>query len=249
MNVVGQEIVRVYPDSKSERKEALLLKEHSLLIKVNGTAWSSLVCSDTNLMELVAGHLLSCGLIETKDDIARIDFCEFRRKADVFLAKEISWTQKEKSEASCCPKNENFLEAADSLPLKKIKAQPCEPQWVFNLAKAFSNESAIHKRTAGTHSCILAKKGEVLFVAEDIGRHTALDKALGWMLLNGVPAGQAMLYTSGRVPVDMVEKVVRARVGVLISKSVPTAQSVALAKDFGLKLFFRAWPDSFDAAV
>ena len=227
MNVVGQEIVRVYPDSKSERKEALLLKEHSLLIKVNGTAWTSLVCSDTNLMELVAGHLLSCGLVETKDDIARIDL------------------NSDKSEAAVCLSRS--LDAP--VPLKKIEAAACEPEWIFNLAKAFSNDSALHKRTAGTHSCILAKKGQPLFAAEDIGRHTALDKALGWMLLNGVPAGQAMLYTSGRVPVDMVEKVVRARVGVLISKSVPTAQSVALAKDFGLKLFFRAWPDSFDAAV
>ena len=245
MNVAEQKIVRVYPDSKSEEKEILLLKEHTFLIKVNGAAWASLVCTDTNLMELVAGHLLSSGLIEKKEDIARIDFCETKRKADVFLNREISWTQKEKSEASCCPKNERFLEAA-TVPLNKIAAAPCEPEWIFKLANAFSNESAIHKWTAGTHSCILAKKGQPLFVAEDIGRHTALDKALGWMLLNDVPRDEAMLYTSGRVPVDMAEKVIRAGVGVLLSKSVPTAESVALCNEWGLRLYFRAWPDSYD---
>ena len=85
MNVAEQKIVRVYPDAKSEQKEILLLKEHTLLIKVNGAAWTSLVCADTNLMELVAGHLLSSGLIEKKADIARIDFCETKRKAAVFL--------------------------------------------------------------------------------------------------------------------------------------------------------------------
>lgn len=222
MNVTEQKIVRAFPGGKSEEKEILLLKEHTLLIKVNGEEWTSLVCTDTNLVELVAGHLLSFGLIEEKDDIARIDLSEDKSMAEV----------------SC--------RAKDALPLKKLAPPPCEPQWIFKLAKAFTNESAIHKRTAGTHSCILAKKGEPLFVAEDIGRHTALDKALGWMLLNDVPRDEAMLYTSGRVPVDMVEKVVRAGVGVLVSKSVPTAESVALAKEQGLRLFFRAWPDSYD---
>lgn len=224
MNVVEQKIVRVYPDSKSERKEIPLLKEHSLLIKVNGAAWTSLVCTDTNLMELVAGHLLSGGLIEKKDDIARIDLSDGKSEAYVSLSRALD----------------------APVPLKKIAAAPCEPEWIFKLAKAFSNESVIHKRTAGTHSCILAKKGEALFVGEDIGRHTALDKALGWMLLNDVPRGEVMLYTSGRVPVDMAEKIIRAGVGVLVSKSVPTAESVALCKEWGLRLYFRAWPDSYD---
>ena len=222
MNVTEQKIIRAFPDGKSEEKEILLLKEHALLIKVNGEAWTSLVCTDTNLMELVAGHLLSCGLIEEKDDIERIDLSEDKSIAEV----------------SC--------RAKDAHPLKKLSSPPCEPEWIFNLANAFSNESSIHKRTAGTHSCILAKKGEPLFVAEDIGRHTALDKALGWMLLNDVPREDVMLYTSGRVPVDMAQKVVRAGVGVLVSKSVPTAESVALAKEHGLRLYFRAWPDSYD---
>lgn len=226
MNVAEQKIVRVYPDSKSEEKEILLLKEHTLLIKVNGAAWASLVCTDTNLMELVAGHLLSSGLIEKKTDISRIDLSDGKSEAAVSLSRA--------------------FDAAASVPLKKIDAAPCKPEWIFNLAKAFSKESVIHKRTAGTHSCILAKKGEPLFVAEDIGRHTALDKALGWMLLNDVPRDEAMLYTSGRVPVDMAEKVIRAGVGVLLSKSVPTAQSVALCKERGLRLYFRAWPDSYD---
>ena len=52
-----------------------------------------------------------------------------------------------------------------------------------------------------------------------------------------------MLFTSGRVPVDMVQKVISAGIPVLVSKSVPTAESVELAREYGLNLVCRAWPD------
>ena len=66
------------------------------------------------------------------------------------------------------------------------------------------------------------------------------------MLLNDIPAQKVILFTSGRVPVDMVEKVIQAGVGILISKSVPTAQSATLASEHKLILICRAWPDSYE---
>lgn len=249
MNVASCKINRVFPDGRSEEQEMLLLKEHRLLINVNGKNFCSLVCTEENLLELVAGHLLSSGLIESKSEIDDIRFCETKSRANVLLSSELDFVPLVKKEESCCSGNEIFFRNADLSSLKKLPSVDVKNEWIFNLAKTFSEDSAIHKHTSGTHSCILARKEKVLFSCEDIGRHTALDKALGFMLLNEIPAEEVLLFTSGRVPVDMVEKVIRAKVGILVSKSVPTEQSVRLAEQYGLKLFFRAWQDSFETAL
>ena len=94
----------------------------------------------------------------------------------------------------------------------------------------------LYTATHGTHSCLIQHRGEILRRAEDIGRHNALDKVLGWALEQGIPLGECIVYTSGRIPVDMVLKVIRAGVPVFASKAMPTAESVALAKEFGLTL-------------
>ena len=83
------------------------------------------------------------------------------------------------------------------------------------------------------------KTGAFLRLAEDIGRHNALDKAVGSALTEGVPLAEFVLFTSGRVPVDMVRKAIRAGVPALVSKSMPTVQSLELAEEYGLKLFIR----------
>ena len=78
-----------------------------------------------------------------------------------------------------------------------------------------------------------------LYRCEDLGRHNALDKAVGCALTEGVPLAECVLFTSGRVPVDMVRKAIRAGVPALVSKSMPTVQSLELAEEYGLKLFIR----------
>ena len=78
--------------------------------------------------------------------------------------------------------------------------------------------------------------GTFLRLAEDIGRHNALDKAVGSVMLAGVPLHECVLYTSGRVPVDMVRKAIRAGVPALVSKTMPTVQSLELAQEYGLQL-------------
>ena len=89
------------------------------------------------------------------------------------------------------------------------------------------------------HSCFLLRAGRILYQCEDLGRHNALDKAVGCALADGVPLGECVLYTSGRVPVDMVRKAIRAGVPALVSKTMPTVQSVELAEEYGLRLFIQ----------
>ena len=83
------------------------------------------------------------------------------------------------------------------------------------------------------------RAGRILYQCEDLGRHNALDKAVGCALADGVPLGECVLYTSGRVPVDMVRKAIRAGVPALVSKTMPTVQSVELAEEYGLRLFIQ----------
>ena len=130
--------------------------------------------------------------------------------------------------------------------MKKLPKHNWKPEWIFTLSEEFKNIKGIHDLTGGSHICILAREGKTLHVSEDIGRHNAVDKAVGYALNNDIPLHECMLFTSGRVPVDMAEKVIAAGVPVLVSKSVPTAEAVELAKEYGLTLICRAWPDKFE---
>ena len=102
----------------------------------------------------------------------------------------------------------------------------------------------LHAATWATHSCFLARNGEILFSCEDIGRHNAMDKAIGYALRNGIPLSECMVYSSGRIPTDMAKKAIRAAIPVLISKAAPTRQAIALAHTYGLTLICAARRDS-----
>ncbi len=86
----------------------------------------------------------------------------------------------------------------------------------------------------------------MLYRTEDIGRHNAMDKAIGYAVRERLDRAGCMLFTTGRVPVDMVRKSVAAGIPVLVSKSVPTGEAVEMAREYGLRLICRAWPDSFE---
>ena len=72
-----------------------------------------------------------------------------------------------------------------------------------------------------------------------------MDKAIGYALLHDIPLGECYLYTSGRVPTDMMRKIVYAGVPLLISKENPTTDAAELASQHGITLIGKARPDSF----
>ena len=232
----------LYPDGRREAGESEVISEHNLTVWVNGKQIYRLVCTGQNLKELVTGRLKTDGLIEGPGDIYRMYFCKYENEVSVFLNNDVKWDDVIAPDPTCCMGNRVYA-LAGRHELKKLTPCDWQGEWVFDLVREFKKGTRLHDITGGVHICILAKEGRILYVGEDIGRHNAVDKAVGYALLHEIPLKECMIFTSGRVPVDMVEKVISAGIPVLVSKSVPTKESVQMAREYGLTLICRAWPD------
>lgn len=257
-NSVTQATV-VHPDGSAEARESDIVLEHNMNIYINGQLALRLVCTPNDLAELVVGRLISGGYIHSLDEVETLSICEYGRDARVFLKSAGSGCASPDGqsnslviaaaaeEPTCCTDNRVIMTPRpDGAPVLPLPKADYRPDWIFELAAAFKRDSKIHSRTAGTHSCYLASRGEILYSAEDIGRHNALDKAVGAAALRGIPMKDCMLFTTGRVPADMARKVITAGVPVLVSKSVPTNAAIELAREYDLTLICRAWPDSYE---
>ena len=228
-----------YPDD--------LVAEHTMEIYLNDTPAYEVVCSPTDLPELVLGRLLSDGVIQSTADVELLYLCENGLRAKVYLPNwEPAANQPAVEQVStCCTGNRTIADLfRNQTPPRHLRPIAYEQRWIFRLAEAMKEDMPLYAATHGTHSCLLMHKGEILRRAEDIGRHNALDKVLGWALMQGIPLEECIVYTSGRIPVDMVMKVIRAGVPVLASKAMPTRESVLLAEEFGLSLIGAARKDS-----
>lgn len=198
-----------------------ILQEHHLCAAVTDGPTLEFLCLPQHLPELIAGHLMTEGLISGPEQVESITIAESGRSATVSL----------------CPSARRH----DLAPLPPVNWQP---EWVFALADRFADGMPLHRQTFATHSCFLARRDQLLFQCEDLGRHNALDKAVGYALLHQIPMAECILYSSGRMPVDMVRKAICAGIPVLASKGAPTAQAVALARQYSLTLLCAARRDS-----
>lgn len=233
------------PDGSRETGAVQIITEHTMQIFVNETLVMRLVCTPDALKELVVGRLITEGYICSVQDIEQIYICESGHTARVYLKEAPVLSKQVCEEPTCCTANQVLLQNARKA-LQPLEKAVWEEGWVFSLIQAFCQDSKLHKSTFGTHSCYLAVRGRVLFTAEDIGRHNAMDKAIGYAALEGITPKEMMLFTTGRIPTDMVSKAIAAGAPVLVSKAVPTLQAIELAKEYHLTLICRAWPDQFE---
>lgn len=239
------QVTAVGPEGEARQEEVSVACEHLLSVYINEKPAMELVCSPELLVELVLGRLLTEGIISGPQDVETLYICEQGARCRVFLRPSAaSLVPAAETVPSCCTGNRLFLRPAEQT-LSTREPYRWRPEWITALAQVFAGGTPVHNSTHGTHSCILAKEGVPLYCCEDLGRHNALDKAVGCALRNGVDLGKTILYTSGRVPVDMMQKVIRAGVPVIVSNAVPTDQAVSLAKQYGVTLICRARPRSF----
>ena len=110
------------------------------------------------------------------------------------------------------------------------------PAEIFNMVEKFISRSKIFKATGGIHGAALCDTKGIIVFSEDIGRHNAIDKVFGECMLRDFSTHDRIIVTSGRISSEIVLKVARTEIPLLISKSAPTDIGVKLADDLGITL-------------
>ncbi len=245
-SVAEAQVLAIKAEGCEENRRKLIVREHMLDVYINEQLTLKLVCTPTQLPELIVGRMITEGFIKGTDEVEGIYVCDQGRSAKVFLTHGIAIERELRSEPTCCTGNQVILGGLHTETMRRLECAQWEPEWIFGMAREFATDSKLHRSTRGTHCCYLGMEGQVLFLAEDIGRHNALDKAIGYAAMQGLDFSRCMLFTTGRVPTDMLQKVIAARIPVLVSKAVPTKEAVCMAGEYNLNLICSAWPDEFE---
>ena len=128
----------------------------------------------------------------------------------------------------------------DFPPLPSLKKTHISASQLTNLSQKITATPSLYLKAGAIHSCILCTPDQPLIYVEDIGRHNAVDKIAGYMVLNNISGEDKIFYTTGRLTSEMVIKTVLMGIPILVSRSGFTAAGVSLAREANLTLIGRA---------
>ena len=217
-----------------------VIGEISLQIYINETEYASLLCLNQMMKELAIGFLFSEGVIDLFSEIASVIYNErlFAVMVDLIPGKSIDTCESLRSVTSGCGKCFTYIN-----PLKHDKFTPLPMDDGFSLRtiqqsmKEFEARSELYRTIGGVHSALF-HHNEFSVFCEDIGRHNCFDKIAGVLLRNDKMnlAKKGMLFISGRVSSEIITKVIRLGVPILVSRSTPTTAAVILARKYNVTL-------------
>lgn len=193
-------------------------------------------------LALAAGFLLTEGLIDAIGDVASLAVCpESSSVVQVRLvdpARAHSTRRSGVVASSCgmCANVEDLVEL-DGGGLRVANTLVLGAAQVHQHMQTMRARQAIFARTGGTHAAALFDAGGMLLaLAEDLGRHNALDKVIGHCLLHGVPSAGGCVLLSGRVSLEMVTKAARAGIELVAAVSAPSSMAIDAARRVGITL-------------
>lgn len=215
-----------------------IVSEYPFTIFVNGEEFATMVCTPTELDELILGFLASEGVIRSKNDVTTLQIDENKGFAYVELAAKTTTSQQFYSKrfiGSCCGKSRQFYFYNDARTARTSTSKlTITPIQCLSLMKALQNSSTVFKETGGVHNAALCSANKMLISRTDIGRHNALDKILGYCIQNRLPIQDKIIAFSGRISSEVLLKAAKIGVGIILSKSAPTDLAIKLAHDLNI---------------
>ena len=231
-------ILRLTQEGRSNIED-IVAREFPLTLILNNQELVTLLCSPMNLKYLAIGFLSSEGLLKSKKEIKKI-IVDARRGVVRVETEESRELDRDvlfkRLITSGCGRGVSFYSATDAASQKVESRVEMSVHSVFTLVSDFQHRSQIYRATGGVHSAALCDRESILVFSEDIGRHNAIDKIFGECILKDIPTDERMIITSGRISSEILLKVAKRNIPIIISKSAPTDLGVKLANDLGVTL-------------
>jgi FdhD protein len=242
--------VSEWDDGQLLRKDDYLAAEEPLEIRVGDDPLSVTMRTPGDDRELAAGFLFAEGLIQSREQILKIDHAEPPEGTN---RQNVIAAQLAPEAAPDFAKMKRHFFASSSCGIcgkasidsirSRLLAAPnpdfrLDAELLVQMPEALRSLQDVFQRTGGLHAAALFDaSGKLLVLREDIGRHNAVDKVIGWALLEGrVPLSDSVLLVSGRGGFEIVQKAIVAGVPVVASVSAPSSLAVQLARELRLTL-------------
>jgi FdhD protein len=233
-----------------ERPDDAVAIEEPLEVRLHGRAFAVIMRTPGSDRDLAAGFLLSEGVLRTSQDLGAVEHCrhphhpEFHNIVDVFLVGEgrahverhLAERRNVLANSSCGLCGRVTIESLE----RTLRPLPCS--WSMAASTAATLPDLLRERqrvfdeTGGLHAAALfSPDAGLLAFAEDVGRHNAVDKVIGRMLLaDRLPLDNALLAVSGRASFEIVQKAWIAGVGLICAVSAPSSLAIDLASAAGM---------------
>jgi len=245
-------VLAVHDGVRSERPDDLATEE-PMEIRVQGPGSDPVSVAVTmrtpgSDFELAAGFLFTEGLIEGRDDLRRVSYCEdlpadeqHHNVVTVSLTRAIGPEVLRRNffaSSSCGICGKATLEQIE-VRCRPVAAGPVlKAETIARLPEGLRKAQKVFDRTGGLHAAgLFASDGTLLALREDVGRHNAVDKVVGEAVFaGGLPLADRVLQVSGRLSFEIVQKAARAGIALVSAVSAPSSLAVETAERLGMTL-------------
>lgn len=230
-------------DQNGQTVDTRVVTEKPLTLYLNSQEVVTMMTIGDHPDLLAVGYLKNQNMLAEDDVITGIDHDDDIDVVIVRTERETNFEEKlkKKVRTSGCAQGTVFgdvMEGFDTVALPQ--EANLKTSWLYALTKSINTTPSLYLEAGAIHGCVLCREDRPLVYMEDVGRHNAVDKIAGWMVLNNIPASDKIFYTTGRLTSEMVIKTVMMGIPILVSRSGFTAWGVELARQSGLTLIGRA---------
>ena len=227
------------------RADSAVVEEWPVWLEVNGEPAVTWMCTPDQLEELAVGWLHGEGYIASLDDLVQLRPCapDLGFWADVKPERlaQVKGENRKRVLASGCGAVATMLADPETMSRSAPpRGEPPSAETLRALFKQLFSVGARYNETGGIHAAALTDGATLLFHAEDIGRHNAVDKVIGGAVLARTPITGRGLLVTGRISAELAFKAARAGVAWVATPSVPSTLAVTIADRSGMVLVGRA---------
>jgi len=223
-----------FNSGKFSQQKIHVVAEAPFSILVEGRELATMMCTPVKLRELTLGFLAFERFIDSMQDVKSIEVDEEEVEAHVQLNKPLLQVERRIFTSGCGGGLTFHLDIHDYPPIRTSRL--LEPNAITALIERLNEAAVLYQQSRGIHTAALSDGEKLIAVAEDVGRHNAIDKLRGETLEKGVDTRDHILISTGRISSEMLRKAARMNVPFVVSRTSPTSLSIAVAKRLGITL-------------